>query len=306
MASERKKARIRLGLRAEKAMGLPVIDRRLAVQSAQSKPPAPVAAATPSSAPHRPGSAPAWPDAKNQPATDRAPVWSSSAKTTIAAAPPVAPLSNVPLNMADPFTSAVLGRDEKIAALAQLDEQEVKICRKCRLWKTRTNTVFGEGDPDARLFFIGEGPGENEDLQGRPFVGRAGDKLTEMIIAMKLSRQEVYIANIVKCRPPENRVPAGDEVIACTPYLLRQLEIVRPQVIVTLGLPATQYMLQTKLAMNKMRGQWHWWRGIKLMPTYHPSYILRNYTKDTRQKVWDDLQLVMKELGLTNGSKKQG
>lgn len=196
------------------------------------------------------------------------------------------------------FTSAVESKPRKIELLAAMDQNEVKGCPKCILCKTRTNTVFGEGDAEAQLMFIGEGPGENEDLQGRPFVGRAGELLNKQIAAMGLSREKVFIVNIVKCRPPNNRVPAPDEVAACTPYLERQIEIIRPRVIVTLGLPSTQYMLQTKSAMSKLRGQWHTWRGIKLMPTYHPAYLLRNYTDATRAAVWSDLKQVMSELGL--------
>jgi uracil-DNA glycosylase len=196
-----------------------------------------------------------------------------------------------------PFTSPVLSREEKIAALAKLDET-VKPCRLCRLCETRTQTVFGEGDPDAKIFFIGEGPGENEDLQGRPFVGRAGELLNKMIAGMGLRREQVYIANIVKCRPPQNRQPAPDEVETCTPYLVKQLEIIRPQVIVTLGLPSSKYMLESKLSMGRMRGQWHNWRGIKLMPTFHPAFLLRSYTEENRAMVWSDLKDVMKEVGL--------
>jgi DNA polymerase len=166
------------------------------------------------------------------------------------------------------------------------------------LHETRKNTVFGEGDPEAKIFFIGEGPGENEDLQGRPFVGRAGELLNKWIAAMGLKREQVYIANIVKCRPPGNREPSPDEVATCTPYLERQLEIIRPAVIITLGRPAAQHMLATKISMGRLRGQWHEWRGMKLMPTYHPAYVLRSYTYETRSAVWNDLQLVMKELGL--------
>jgi DNA polymerase len=124
-----------------------------------------------------------------------------------------------------------------------------------------------------------------------------------MIAAMGLGREQVFIANIVKCRPPANRVPAPDEVAACTPYLLRQLEIIRPQVIVTLGLPASKYMLDSKLSMGKLRGQWHQWRGIKLMPTFHPAYLLRSYTEENRAMVWSDLQKVMAEVGLTAPSR---
>jgi DNA polymerase len=162
--------------------------------------------------------------------------------------------------------------------------------------------VFGEGDVDAKIFFIGEGPGENEDLTGRPFVGRAGQLLDKMIVAMGLTREQVYIANVVKCRPPQNRTPLPDEVATCTPYLERQLNIVRPRVIVTLGRPATAYMLNDpKLTMGRARGHWHQWRGIKLMPTFHPSYVLRSYTPETRRAVWSDLQQVIAEIGLPVG-----
>lgn len=184
-----------------------------------------------------------------------------------------------------------------------MDQNEVKGCRKCRLSEGRTNTVFGVGDVDAKLMFIGEGPGENEDLQGEPFVGRAGELLNKMILAMGLSREKVYIANIVKCRPPNNRAPMPDETSTCTPYLERQIETIRPRVIVTLGLPATQFLLQTKDSMSRLRGRWHAWRGIKLMPTYHPAYVLRSYTKETRAAVWSDLQKVMDELGIKNSSR---
>jgi DNA polymerase len=158
--------------------------------------------------------------------------------------------------------------------------------------------VFGEGDPDARIFFIGEGPGENEDLSGRPFVGRAGQLLDKMIAGMGFRRDQVFIANIVKCRPPQNRAPAADETDTCTPYLVRQLEVVRPEAIITLGLPSSQYMLQSKLSMSRLRGNWHQWRGIRLMPTFHPAYLLRAYTEDNRAKVWDDLKKVLEALGL--------
>jgi len=204
----------------------------------------------------------------------------------------------------EPFDAPALAVDEKRSRLVALDQNEVRGCTRCRLCETRTNTVFGEGDPDAKIFFIGEGPGENEDLQGRPFVGRAGELLNKMIAGMGLRREQVFIANIVKCRPPNNRVPAPDEVATCTPYLERQLEIIRPRVIVTLGLPSAKYMLNTKLTMGRLRGNWHEWRGIKLMPTFHPAYILRQYTEETRAAVWSDLKLVMKELGMAVPSRK--
>jgi DNA polymerase len=205
-----------------------------------------------------------------------------------------------------PLDSAVLSTEEKRAALAAMDLGEVKGCRKCRLCEMRTNTVFGEGDADAKIFFIGEGPGESEDLSGRPFVGKAGQLLERMIAGMGLTRQQVFIANIVKCRPPNNRVPAPDEVETCTPYLVRQIEIVRPKVIVTLGLPSSKYLLQSKLAMGKMRGTWHDWRGIKVMPTFHPAYLLRAYTDENRAAVWSDLKKVMTEVGLSAPARGKG
>jgi DNA polymerase len=208
----------------------------------------------------------------------------------------------------EPFVAPLLSRDEKIKRLAALDEREVRGCTRCRLCEGRNNTVFGEGDADARIFFIGEGPGENEDLQARPFVGRAGEMLNKWIAAMGLRREQVYIANIVKCRPPNNRVPMPDEVATCTPYLERQLEIIRPRVIVTLGLPSLKYMTgDPKLTMGRSRGHWRDWRGIKLMPTFHPAYVLRQYTDETRAAVWSDLKQVMAEIGLPapQGSRKQ-
>jgi DNA polymerase len=217
---------------------------------------------------------------------------------------PAAPIIAAHLSAAQPLISGpMLPLEEKRSLLAAMEEMEVRGCLKCRLCETRTHTVFGDGDPSASIFFIGEGPGENEDLTGRPFVGRAGDLLTKMIVSMGLKRDQVYISNIVKCRPPGNRVPMPDEVEACTPYLVRQLEIIRPTVIVTLGLPAARYMLnEQKLAMGKIRGRWHSWRGIKLMPTYHPSYVLRTYTEQVRGMVWSDLKQVMAEVGLPSGA----
>ncbi len=205
----------------------------------------------------------------------------------------------VPPPSVEPFTAPLLAPDAKRSRLIALDNNEVTGCTRCRLCETRTNTVFGEGDPDAQIFFIGEGPGENEDLTGRPFVGRAGELLDKMIAAMGLRRDDVYIANIVKCRPPNNRVPMPDEVATCTPYLERQLEIVRPRVIVTLGLPSLKYMMNDpKLTMGRSRGNWRAWRGIKLMPTFHPAYILRNPTYETKAAVWGDLKQVLVELGM--------
>ncbi len=229
----------------------------------------------------------------------------SDVKETVATAVPLVGLfgsfASAPAVAPSSIELPLMSTSQKTTALATLNETQVRGCTKCRLCETRTQTVFGEGDVDAKVFFIGEGPGETEDQTGRPFVGRAGQLLDKMIAAMGLSRQQVFIANIVKCRPPNNRVPAPDEVETCTPYLTRQLEIVRPAAIVTLGLPAVKYMLgDPKLTMGRTRGNWYSWRGIKLMPTYHPSYVLRAYTEANRQAVWSDLQLVMKEVGLAS------
>jgi DNA polymerase len=220
------------------------------------------------------------------------------------AAPQASSSVNVPLTLLDmPFESPVMSRVDKIAALAALDRGSVKGCTKCGLSRTRTQTVFGEGDPDAPICFVGEGPGKDEDASGRPFVGRAGQKLDEMIRAMGLRREQVYICNIVKCRAylpdiGKDRPPSEEETGACTPYLIRQLEVIRPKVIVTLGLPSTRYLLKSNLSMTKMRGNWHAWRGIKVMPTWHPAYVLRNYTAQTRREVWEDLKKVLVEVGL--------
>lgn len=194
---------------------------------------------------------------------------------------------------------------QKQKILIDLDAQQVKGCTKCGLCKGRTQTVFGEGDIDAKILFIGEGPGENEDLTGRPFVGRAGELLDKMIGGMGLQRSQVYIANIVKCRPPDNRAPMPDETAACTPYLETQIETIHPKVIVTLGAPAAKYILQNeKVLITRLRGTWHEYRGIRVMPTFHPAYILRNYTSEVRGQVWSDLQQVMSELGMKIPAKK--
>lgn len=185
------------------------------------------------------------------------------------------------------------GKERALAAIAA----EIAQCKKCRLWETRTNTVPGEGNPDTRVLFIGEGPGANEDAQGRPFVGRAGKLLTDIIEkGMGLPRAQVFIANIVKCRPPENRVPAPDEIAACMPYLRRQIETIAPEILVPLGRPATNTLLETQEAMGKLRGIVQEKEGVKVIPTFHPAYLLRNPPE--KKKTWEDIQLVMKELGL--------
>lgn len=187
--------------------------------------------------------------------------------------------------------------------------REALACTKCSLAETRHAVVFGEGNENARLMFIGEGPGRDEDATGRPFVGRAGQLLTRIIEnGLKLKREDVYIANVVKCRPTidglgkRDRPPETAEVAACSPYLARQIEIIQPKVIVTLGNPSTRFLLQTAEGITRLRGKWHEYKGIAVMPTYHPSYLLRNggdaaetpYKRD----VWNDMKAVMDKLGL--------
>jgi len=169
-------------------------------------------------------------------------------------------------------------------------------CTRCKLHKGRNKIVFGDGNPKADLVFIGEGPGADEDAQGLPFVGRAGKLLTQMIEAMGLARGDVYICNVVKCRPPENRQPEKDEVAACSPFLFRQLDVLKPRVIVCLGSTAAQTLLQTNRGISHFRGEWLDFRGYKMLATYHPAYLLRN--PGAKGEVWKDLQKVMAELGL--------
>ena len=167
-------------------------------------------------------------------------------------------------------------------------------CQRCKLCHTRTNIVFGAGDAQARLVFVGEGPGHDEDMSGEPFVGRAGMLLTKMIEAMGLTREQVYICNVVKCRPPENRNPEPDEIAACRPFLTAQLAAIKPLVIVGLGRFACQTLLGGDAQLSKIRGSWQKYQGIDFMPTYHPAYLLRN--PPAKKDVWADLQAVMARL----------
>jgi DNA polymerase len=166
-------------------------------------------------------------------------------------------------------------------------------CRRCKLHRKRTNIVFGSGNSRARLVFVGEGPGRDEDLQGEPFVGQAGKLLTRIIEAIQLTREEVYIANIVKCRPPENRNPEPDEIAACEPFLVRQLKTIQPKLICALGTFAAQTLLQTTEKISALRGRFHSYRGILLMPTYHPAFLLRN--PNFKREVWEDVKKVKAE-----------
>ncbi len=229
--------------------------------------------------------------------------------------PSAAPSSSTTRSAAGGSTEAVgiggTGRrldleGERSALLEALRDRHARDCPHCTRATGHTNLVFGEGSPNADLVFVGEAPGETEDQTGRPFVGKAGQKLDEMIAAMKLLREQVYIANVLKSRPPNNRTPLQTEVDGCGPYLIEQLCILRPRVIVTLGGPATKLLLATDVGITRLRGAWGTWQApswtgldlsIPVMPTYHPAYLLRNYTAQTRGEVWADLQAVMAIIG---------
>jgi uracil-DNA glycosylase len=186
---------------------------------------------------------------------------------------------------------------EKTVDLGALSEF-IGDCQRCKLAPCRTNLVFGVGNPKAELMFVGEAPGADEDMRGEPFVGRAGQLLTDIIErGMGMTRAEVYICNVIKCRPPENRNPEPDEVASCEPFLFRQIDIVQPKVIVGLGTFAVQAVLKLKTPISKLRGVWHEVRGVKMMPTFHPAYLLRNPAD--KRLVWADIQEVMKVLGRT-------
>ena len=181
---------------------------------------------------------------------------------------------------------------------------QVRKCRRCQLGSLRTNAVPGEGNACARIAFVGEAPGADEDAQGRPFVGRAGKLLDKIIAAMGLKREEVFIGNILKCRPPENRDPRPEEVIKCLPFLQEQLEVMKPDIIVALGAHAARTLLDTNKSIGQLRGKFHDYypgamaKPIKLMATYHPAYLLRSYLPENRKRVWEDMQQVLTELGL--------
>ena len=202
--------------------------------------------------------------------------------------------------------SSAAASTEQQAQLQELDESQVVDCKKCQLCETRTRTVFGQGSANARLVFVGEAPGYEEDQKGLAFVGRAGQLLTKMILAMGLKREDVFICNVLKCRPPNNRTPAADEIASCSPYLFEQLQIIQPEIVCALGAPAAQTLLGTKEAIGRLRGRFHdfYTSGapmigdpVPLMPTYHPAYLLRS--PGEKKKTWADLQLIMAKLGLS-------
>ena len=228
-----------------------------------------------------------------------------AARPTAAAPRETAPAIDVGPILQPPPPLAPKELAARTEALRVLDEGQVRDCVKCKLSQTRTKTVFGQGDPAARIVFVGEAPGHDEDIQGLAFVGKAGQLLTKMIEAMGLTREQVFICNVLKCRPPNNRDPAPEEVHSCWPYLDQQLKIIHPQVIVALGKPAAQTLLRTQEGISRLRGQWHdYYIGgpgggsepIPLMPTFHPAYLLRS--PGEKVKAWSDLKQVMQKLGL--------
>lgn len=221
---------------------------------------------------------------------------------------PIAPQERRPPSESSPPAGAGSSTQDggNAERLRALNENHVRACTKCGLAETRTQTVFGQGSPDANLVFVGEAPGFEEDRQGLAFVGRAGQLLTKMIAAMGLTRDDVFICNVLKCRPPNNRDPSADEILACSPYLHEQIETIQPRVLVALGAPAAKTLLNTAQAIGKLRGRFHDYYlsgvtgsgpSIPLMPTYHPAYLLRNASE--KGKAWEDLQMVMARLGLS-------
>jgi DNA polymerase len=217
-------------------------------------------------------------------------------KSKIAMAVPAPPAARVAPRVVPPgptlFEAAEKVKDDTLLKI----RDDIGDCTRCKLHKGRNKIVFGDGSPKAQLVFVGEGPGADEDAQGLPFVGRAGKLLTQMIEAMGLERKDVYICNVVKCRPPENRTPEPDEVQTCSPFLFRQIDVLNPKVIVCLGAVAAKTLLETTRGISQFRGEWQEWRGRRLMATYHPAYLLRN--PNAKGEVWKDLQKVMVELGL--------
>lgn len=244
----------------------------------------------------------------------RAPVLETSAATPVepartaapapTPAPPnppetselVPPAVPVPTSTPHPAPAAPPPGRELLDAV----REDLGDCRRCKLSGGRTRLVFGEGNPEARLMFVGEGPGADEDRSGRPFVGAAGQLLDKMIAAMGLRREDVYIANVVKCRPPQNRDPEPDEAATCLPFLHRQVRSVSPEVLVTLGKPAARWLLGHEGAISRIRGQWQTWEEIPVMPTFHPAFLLREPAQ--KKAAWADLQAVMAKLGLGGGA----
>lgn len=267
-------ARAAQWLETGRLMGVP-----FAVQGGES--------ALPAAAPHVPA---ARPDAKPAPGPAPAPSPASAAPPAVSTPSPASPASPEP-------------PADRAAALAALADRYRTTVAEPFTDHPFTNVVFGEGDPAAALMIVGEAPGADEDRLGRPFVGRAGEKLDDMIRAMKLARESVYIANVLKIRPPGNRTPLAPEVARCGPFLREQIRIIRPRAILALGGPATKWLLQTETGITRLRGVWAEYRDpelegltVPVLPTFHPAYLLRTYTRDVREKMWHDLQQVMGRL----------
>jgi uracil-DNA glycosylase len=237
-------------------------------------------------------------------ASAAAPIVSPKPKSAPLPAPPAIPTraaaaasaSSLPLMPVAPSRSLFDAAERIENDTLPRIRDDIGDCTRCRLHQGRTNIVYGVGNPKAELVFVGEGPGHDEDVQGEPFVGRAGKLLTQMIEAMSLRRGDVYICNVVKCRPPENRLPERDEIATCSPFLFRQLAAIQPKVICCLGACAAQTLLETTQGISRFRGEWFDFRGSKLIATYHPAYLLRN--PNAKSEVWKDLQKVMSLLGL--------
>ncbi len=233
---------------------------------------------------------------KTQAQDDSAP--QAEPQPIVASAPSPTPIANPQSAIRNP--QSVAEAAQELAAVAA----EAGQCRKCQLGSLRRNCVPGEGHSRARIMFVGEAPGADEDAQGRPFVGRAGQLLDKIIAACGLKREEVFIGNILKCRPPENREPRPDEIINCMPYLQRQIEVIQPEILVALGGHAAKTLLNTVKGISQLRGQFQeYYAGIgrppiKLMPTFHPAFLLRNYSEQNRRYVWEDMKKVLAELGL--------
>jgi uracil-DNA glycosylase len=233
-----------------------------------------------------------WPDTVPAPVEIERKIASENTAIEIEETKLISPRTSV--HASRPAPNPLPAEDRETAL--RIIREDIGDCTRCALHKGRTKLVFADGNPYARLMFVGEGPGADEDAQGLPFVGRAGQLLNNMILAMGLKREEVYIANVVKCRPPGNRTPEPEEANTCMPFLIRQIEVVRPEVLVALGATAATYLLGQRQPLAGLRGRIHSVRGARLIVTYHPAYLLR----DPRQKkeAWADLQIAMRELGL--------
>ncbi len=275
------------------------VDARLAAELRAARPLAMQRAqAAKAAAPQQAPVAPSVPPAPVAPPAQPAPAARPMAARPATPAPER--LIEVP-PQARPYAGSLPGVVEGERPTLDQIRRELGDCRRCKLCDGRKNIVFGSGNPRAELVFVGEGPGETEDLQGVPFVGAAGELLTKMIEAMGYRRDDVYICNVVKCRPPGNRNPEPDEVAACEPFLRAQLRAVQPKAIVALGKFAAQTLLRDSTPITKMRGQWREYEGIKLMPTFHPAYLLRQPAE--KKKAWEDLQQVMKFFGKQPGQR---